>query len=133
MTSDERCELCIKVAVNGPVRFVGVRTSALNMRRGAARWPREVRVACSASTLADNWAAEFMKLTTLDADTDRDAAGDGALDGGSFSRQFFLAPAAVRIVSTSAGSSGIRLRAIAHKSGPGLAETTHGAAVDVAK
>ena len=130
MTSDERCELCIKVAVNGPVRFVGVRTSALNMRRGAARWPREVRVACSASTLAEK---RLPKLTTLDADTDRDAAGDGALDGGSFSRQFFLAPAAVRIVLTSMGSSGIRLRAIAHKSGPGLAETTHGAAVNVEK
>ena len=73
------------------------------------------------------------KLTTLDADDDTDATGDGALDCGSFSRQFFSAQAAVRIVSTSAGSSDIRLRAIAHKSGSGLAETTHGTAMGVAK
>ena len=87
MTTDERCELCrIKVAVNGPVRVVVARTAALDRRRGAAPWPRDARVACSASTRAE---IGLPKLTTLDADVDSDAVGDGALECRSFSRLFF--------------------------------------------
>ena len=75
--------------MNGPVRVVVVRTAALDTRRGAVRWSRDARVACPASTHTEIKIG-LPKLTTLDADDDTDATGDGALDCGSFSRQFFF-------------------------------------------